>query len=57
MLEVVMGHPGLGAPGQVSLHEAMSMTFSTLHQVRDVLHREREDLEVEQLWLKEWGPC
>jgi hypothetical protein len=52
-----MGHPGLGAPGQVSLHEAMSMTFSTLHQVRDVLHREREDLEVEQLWLKEWGPC
>jgi hypothetical protein len=52
-----MGHPGLGAPGQVSLCEVMSMTFSTLHQVQDVLHREREDIEVEQLWLKEWGPC
>jgi hypothetical protein len=39
-LEVVMGHPGLESPGDVSLSEAMSMTHFALCQAQDVLQRE-----------------
>jgi hypothetical protein len=53
--EVVMGHPGLRAPGDVSLSKVMGITHFGLHQVRDVVYREREDIEEEWLRLTEWG--
>jgi hypothetical protein len=31
--EVVMGHPRLGAPGQVSVPEVVDMTLFPVHQV------------------------
>jgi hypothetical protein len=36
--EVVLGHPLLRAPGDVSLDETMSMTHGALNQAQDVLH-------------------
>jgi hypothetical protein len=33
----------------------MGTTHFALHQVQDVLHREREDIEEERLHLMEWG--
>jgi hypothetical protein len=36
-LKVVTGHPGLRAPGDVSLSEAMFAAHFTLHQVQCVL--------------------
>jgi hypothetical protein len=55
--KVVMGQPSVRAPGHVSLSEAMGTTHFALHQVHDVLRREREDIEEEQLHLTEWDPC
>jgi hypothetical protein len=45
--EVIMGHPGLRAPGTVSLSKAMGTTHFALNQVHNVLHREREDINKE----------
>jgi hypothetical protein len=36
----------------VSLPEAVATAYSALRQVQDVFHRERTDLEAEQLCLK-----
>jgi hypothetical protein len=36
-LEVVTGHPGLRAPGHVSLSDAMGTTHFALRQAQDVL--------------------
>jgi hypothetical protein len=54
-LEIIMGHPGLWAPGLISLPEAMSMTHFVLHQVHDVLQWEWADIKEERHRLKEWG--
>jgi hypothetical protein len=40
---------------QVSLPEAMDMAHSTLRHVWHVLQWEWDELEAEQLCLKEWG--
>jgi hypothetical protein len=47
VLEVVMGHPCLQAPVQVSLLKAMDMAYSKLRQVWHVLQQECDELEVE----------
>jgi hypothetical protein len=52
--EVIMGHPGLRAPGAVSLSEAMGMTHFMLNQVHDVLRRKREDISEERRCLFMW---
>jgi phosphohistidine swiveling domain-containing protein len=44
-LEVIMGQPGLRTPGQVSLPEALGMAFFALHQVRDMVQRDRDGLD------------
>jgi hypothetical protein len=54
-LEVIMGQPGLRAPGQVFLSEVMGTAHFALHKVHYMLHREREDVEEEQLHLSVWG--
>jgi DNA repair exonuclease SbcCD ATPase subunit len=54
-LEVVLGCPCLRASVPVSLPETVDTAYSALRQVRDVFHRERADLEAEQLHLKEWS--
>jgi hypothetical protein len=43
--DVIMGHPGLGAPGQVFVLEAVDMTLFALHQVQDVFQWERGGLD------------
>jgi hypothetical protein len=53
--KVVMGHPGLGASGRVSVPEAMDTALFALDQVRDVLQRERRGLDEEQQCLIEWA--
>jgi hypothetical protein len=53
--EVVIGHPGLGAPGQVSVPDAVDTTLFALLQVQDVLQWERRGLEKERQCLVEWG--
>jgi hypothetical protein len=59
--EVILGHPTLRAPGDVSLDEAMGTARWVLTQAQNVLHRERGGIVVERrrllLWasmLKEW---
>jgi hypothetical protein len=52
--EVILRHPGLGAPGQVSVPEAVDMTLSTLQQERDVLLRDRRGLNEEWQCLVGW---
>jgi hypothetical protein len=47
-LEVILGHPILRAPGDVSLSKAMGTTHWVLNQVHGVLHREREDIDDER---------
>jgi hypothetical protein len=53
-LEVVMGHPGLESPGDVSLSEAMSTTHFALCQAQDVLQWERITVEEEWQRFLEW---
>jgi hypothetical protein len=53
-LEVICGHPGLRAPGVVSLFDVMGTTHFALNQVHDVLHREREDINEERQCLSMW---
>jgi hypothetical protein len=53
--EVIMGQLGLKVSGDVSLTEAMGTTHFALNQVHDVLRREREDIDEEQLRLSLWG--
>jgi hypothetical protein len=48
MFEIVVGHPCLQAPEPISLPEALDTTHSALCQVRHVLHREWDELGVEQ---------
>jgi hypothetical protein len=59
--EVILGHPMLRAPGDVSLDEAMGMVRWALTQAQNVLHWEHGGIVDEQrrlvLWaslLKEW---
>jgi hypothetical protein len=52
--EVILRHPGLRAPGVVSLSEAMGTTHFALNQTHDVLRREREDINEERLRLSVW---
>jgi hypothetical protein len=59
--EVILGHPMLRAPGDVSLDEAMGTVRWALTQAQNVLHWERGGIVDEQrrlvLWaslLKEW---
>jgi G:T/U-mismatch repair DNA glycosylase len=52
--KVIMGHPGLRAPGTVSLSEAMGTTHFVLNQAQDVLYWEREDINEERLHLSVW---
>jgi hypothetical protein len=52
--EDIMVHPGLRAPGIVSLSEVMGTTHFALNQVHDVLHREREDINEERVHLSVW---
>jgi hypothetical protein len=52
--EVIMGLPGLRAPGTISLSEAMGMTHFALNQVHDVLRQESEDINEEWLHLLVW---
>jgi hypothetical protein len=54
-LEVVMGHHGLGAPGQVSIPEAVDTALFALHQVQDMLQQERRGLDEEWQCLVKWG--
>jgi hypothetical protein len=39
--EVILGHPVLRAPEDVSLSKAMGMTHWALNQVHDMLHQDR----------------
>jgi hypothetical protein len=52
--EVIMGLPGLRAPGTISLSEAMGMTHFALNQAHDVLRQESEDINEEWLHLLVW---
>jgi hypothetical protein len=52
--EVILGHLPVGAPGDVSLSDAMGMTHFMLNQVHNVLCRERADLDGEWMRLSEW---
>jgi hypothetical protein len=47
--EVIMGHPGLRAPRDVFLCEAMGTSHFALNQAHNVLHWEREDINKERL--------
>jgi hypothetical protein len=53
-LEVIMGHPGLRAPRDVFLCEAMGTSHFALNQAHNVLHWEREDINKERLWFSVW---
>jgi hypothetical protein len=55
VLRVIMGHPGLRAPGHVSLPEVMGTTHFALRQAHDVLQREWGDIKEERHCLTEWG--
>jgi hypothetical protein len=46
--EVILGHPILRAPRDVSLSEAMGTTHWALNQVHNVLRWEREDINGER---------
>jgi hypothetical protein len=52
--KVIMGHPGLRAPGTISLSEVMGTGHFALNQMHNVLHQEREDINKEQLRLSVW---
>jgi hypothetical protein len=52
---VVMGHPDQGAPGQVSVPEAVDMTLFALEQARDVFLWEQKNLDDERARLLTWG--
>jgi hypothetical protein len=52
--EVILRHPGHRAPGDVSLSEVMGTTHFALNQAHNVLRREREDINEEQLCLSVW---
>jgi hypothetical protein len=52
--EVILRHPGNRAPGDVSLSEVMGTTHFALNQAHNVLRREREDINEEQLCLSVW---
>jgi hypothetical protein len=47
-LEVIMGHPGLRAPGNVSLSEEMGVAHFALCQAQEVLQQERANIEEER---------
>jgi hypothetical protein len=53
--EVILGHPTLRAPGDVSLDEAMGMARWVLTQAQNVLHRERGGIVVERRRLLLWA--
>jgi hypothetical protein len=53
--EVILGHPALRAPGDVSLSEAMGMTHWSINQAHSVLHQERENIDNERRPLLLWG--
>jgi hypothetical protein len=39
-LDIILGHPTLRIPGDVSLDEAMGMARRVLNQAQNMLHRE-----------------
>jgi hypothetical protein len=49
-----LGHHTDGAPGDVSLSDAMCIAHFALNQVQDVLCQERADLDEERLCLSVW---
>jgi hypothetical protein len=53
--EVILGHPALRAPGDVSLSEAMGTTHWSINQAHSVLHQERENIDNERRPLLLWG--
>jgi hypothetical protein len=55
MLEVIMWHPCLQAPGLIPLPEPLDAAHSTLRQVRLVFQLEWDELGVLQHCLTDWG--
>jgi hypothetical protein len=53
--KVILGHPVLRAPGDVSLDKAMGMAHWVLNQVQDMLHRESGDINDECQHLLMWA--
>jgi hypothetical protein len=54
-MEVVLGHPPLYAPGDISVSEAVSTAHQALSQAQCVLRREGEDLADERNRLQLWA--
>jgi hypothetical protein len=54
-MEVVLGHPPLYAPGDISMSEAVSTAHQALSHAQRVLRREGEDLADEHRHLQLWA--
>jgi hypothetical protein len=54
-MEVVLGHPPLYAPSDISVSEAVSTAHQALSEAQRVLRREGEDLADEHRCLQQWA--